>query len=121
MIVHVLWFQNCCTIKVKKSLNRNVIRKIQKQASKDVLRRECSENMQQIYRRTPMPISIELLCNFIEFTLRHGCSPVNLLHNFRTPLPKNTSGRLLLKIQPTSSQKTTPEKQWRSKKVYSVR
>ena len=125
MIVHVLWFQNCCTIKVKKSLNRNVIRKIQKQVSKDVLRRKCSENMQQIYRRTPMPKcdfnKVAKQSNFIEITLRHGCSPVNLLHNFRTPLPKNTSGRLLLKIQPTSSQKTTPEKRWRSKKVCSAR
>ena len=27
---------------------------------------------------------------------RHGCSPVNLLHILRTPLTKNTSGRLLL-------------------------
>ena len=33
---------------------------------------------------------------FIEITLRDGCSPVNLLHIFRTPFPKNTSGRLLL-------------------------
>ena len=31
-------------------------------------------------------ISIKLLRNFIEITLRHGCSPVNLLHIFRTPL-----------------------------------
>ena len=29
--------------------------------------------------------------------LRHGCSPVKLLHIFRTPFPKNTSGWLLLK------------------------
>ena len=29
-------------------------------------------------------------------TLRHGCSPVNLLHIFGTPFPNNTSGRLLL-------------------------
>ena len=41
-------------------------------------------------------ISIKLLCNFIEIALRHGCSPVNLLHIFRTPFPKNTSGGLLL-------------------------
>ena len=34
--------------------------------------------------------------NFIEITLRHGCSLVNLLQIFRTPFPKNTSGRLLL-------------------------
>ena len=33
----------------------------------------------------------------IEITLRHGCSSVKLLHIFRTPLLKNTSGRLLLK------------------------
>ena len=33
---------------------------------------------------------------FIEIALRHGCSSVNLLDIFRTPFPKNTSGRLLL-------------------------
>ena len=36
--------------------------------------------------------------NFIEITLRHGCSPVNLLHIFRTLFLKNTSGQLLLTI-----------------------
>ena len=41
-------------------------------------------------------ISIRLLCNFIEIALRYGCSPVNLLHIFRTPFPRNTSGWLLL-------------------------
>ena len=30
--------------------------------------------------------------------LRHGCSPVNLLHIFRTPFPKNTSGWLFLNV-----------------------
>ena len=35
--------------------------------------------------------------NFIEITLQHGCSPVNLLHIFRTPFVKNKSGWLLLK------------------------
>ena len=39
-----------------------------------------------------------LRSNFIEITHRHGCSPVNLMHIFRTPFPKNTSGRLLLYI-----------------------
>ena len=43
-------------------------------------------------------ISIKLLCNFIEITLRHGCSPVNLLNIFRTPFPTKTFGGLLLKI-----------------------
>ena len=32
----------------------------------------------------------------ISIALRHGCSPVNLLHFFRTSFLKNTSGRLLL-------------------------
>ena len=41
-------------------------------------------------------ILLELLRNFIEIALWHGCSPVNLLHIFRTPFLKNTSGRLLL-------------------------
>ena len=40
-------------------------------------------------------ISIKLLYNFIEITLRHGFPPVNLLHIFRTPFLKNTSGWLL--------------------------
>ena len=33
--------------------------------------------------------------NFSEIALRHGCSPVNLLHIFRIPFPKNTSEGLL--------------------------
>ena len=41
-------------------------------------------------------ISIKLPCNFFEITLQHGCSPVNLLHIFRTLFPKNTSGGLLI-------------------------
>ena len=49
--------------------------------------------MQQIYRRTNMllsVISLKLQSNFIEITLRHGCSNLNLLHIFRTSFPKNT-------------------------------
>ena len=41
-------------------------------------------------------ISIKLLCNFIEITLRRGCSLVNLLHIFKTLFCKNTSVELLL-------------------------
>ena len=41
-------------------------------------------------------ISVNLQSNFIEITLWHGFSPVNLLHIFRTPFSKNTSGGLLL-------------------------
>ena len=68
---------------------------LQKQPLKGVLEKRCSENMQQIYRRTPMP-----KCNFNkvakQLAHRHGCSPVNLLHIFRTPFPGNISGWLLL-------------------------
>ena len=41
-------------------------------------------------------ISINLQSSFIEITLRRGCFPVNLLHIFGTPFPKNTSGWLHL-------------------------
>ena len=50
------------------------------------------KEMQQVYRRTPIQ------SNFIEITLRHGCSPVNLQHIFRTPIHKNTYERLLLNL-----------------------
>ena len=66
---------------------------IQKQLFIDVLREKCSENMYQMYRRTPMP-----KCHFNTFEkqLYHGCFPVNLLHIFRTHFPKNTCRQLLL-------------------------
>ena len=41
-------------------------------------------------------ISIKLQSNFIEITLQHVCSPINLLHIFRTPFPWNTPVQLLL-------------------------
>ena len=43
-------------------------------------------------------ISIKWQSNFIEIKLRHGCSPVNLLHIFRASFLNNTSRRLFLKI-----------------------
>ena len=67
----------------------------QKQPSRGVLRKRCSENMPQIYRTTPMP-RIPMLSNFIEIALRNGSSPVNLLHIFGITFPKKTSGWLLL-------------------------
>ena len=48
--------------------------------------------------------------NFIEITPRHGCSPVNLLHIFRTPFPNNTSGRLLLVLRNRQTPKWLPVK-----------
>ena len=71
------------------------LQKLQKQPTRVVLRKKCSENCIKFTGEHPCrsAISIKLLCNF-----RHGCSPVNLLHIFRTSFPKNTSGRLLLKL-----------------------
>ena len=43
-------------------------------------------------------ISIKLHSNFIEIAHQYGCSPVNLLHVFRTPFSKNTYRGLLLHI-----------------------
>ena len=70
----------------------------QKQPSRGVLGKRCSKNMQQIYRENPCRsvISIKFQNNFIDITLRCGCSHVNLLRIFRTPFTKNTSERLLL-------------------------
>ena len=41
-------------------------------------------------------------CNFNKvwketITLKHGCTPINLTHIFRTPFPKNTNGGLIPK------------------------
>ena len=79
---------------------QRVISNIQNQPSISVLIKRCSKNMQQIYWRTPMPKRDfnKVASNFIEITSRHGCSPVNLVHIFRMPFPKNTSGGLLLNI-----------------------
>ena len=77
--------------------------KIQKQSPIVVPGKRFSENTQQTYWRTLMPkcdfnrVTLQL-CNFIETALRHGCSPTNLLHIFRTPFPRNTSRWLLLNV-----------------------
>ena len=43
-------------------------------------------------------ILIKLLCNFIESALRHGCSPVNLLHISRTPFPSSNGVRTVPRL-----------------------
>ena len=53
-------------------------------------------------------ISVKWLCNFIEITLWHGCSPVNLLYIFRTPFHRNISGSLLLNSQSFKQLKIWP-------------
>ena len=53
----------------------------------------CSEfTGEQPFRRV---VLIKFQSNVIEIILRHGCSPVNLLHIFRKPFSKNTSERLV--------------------------
>ena len=69
---------------------------LQNKLSRGVLRKRCSENMQQIYRRTPMPKCDLNSFNFTEITFQHGCSPVNLLHIFRTSFTLKTPEWLLL-------------------------
>ena len=53
------------------------MKSVQRQLFRGVLSKSCSENMQQIYRRAPMPKCDfnKVASNFIEITLRHGCSP----------------------------------------------
>ena len=66
---------------------------LQIQPLRSVLRKRCSENMQEIYRKTPMP-----KCDFNKVAMVNECSPVNFLHILRTLFLKNTSGRLLLPL-----------------------
>ena len=87
----VSWWKIFCVSQI------SFLSKWQKQPSRVILRKRCSEDIQQICRRTPTP-----KCDFNKvekqlywIALWHGCSPVNLL--LRTPFPKNTSGWLLLK------------------------
>ena len=75
-----------------------MVSNVQKQPSGGVYRKGYSENMWQIYRRKSIPKSD---FNFIEITLRHGWSPVNLLHIFKAPFSKNTSGGMLLNFAKT--------------------
>ena len=50
-----------------------------------------------LQKNTHVEVRSQEFSNFIEISLCHGCSPVNLLHVFGTPFPENTSGGLLLK------------------------
>ena len=78
-----------------------ILSNIQKQLSRGVLKKRCSEIWSKFTGEQPCQsvISIKLLCNFIEIHFGMGVrSPVNLLHIFITPFPKNTSEQLLLNI-----------------------
>ena len=72
--------------------NKHKLNIFQKQPFRGVLSKRCSiggHPCQSV-------ILINLQSKFIEITLRHRCSPVNLLHIFRTSFSKNPSGWLLL-------------------------
>ena len=85
----------------------------QKQPPRGVLKERRSENMQQIYRKIYMPKcdfnKVAKQSKFIEIALRHGCSPVNLLHIFRTPFFRSTSGWLPLCFAISTTEKKIHE------------
>ena len=69
----------------------------QKQPSRGVLKKRSTENMQQIYRRTFMlKRDFNNFATLLKLLIRHGCSPVNLLHFFRTPFYKSIHGEVFL-------------------------
>ena len=55
-----------------------------------------SSSLEVLLGKGVLKICCNLQSNFIEIALRLGCSPVKLLHIFRAPLPRNTSGWLLV-------------------------
>ena len=55
-------------------------------------------HFKRIFRSSPSEVFLKLKSNFFEIALRHGCSPANLLHIFRTHYSKNASEGLLLEI-----------------------
>ena len=71
--MNVKWLQSACKNWGQKELSREMF------LGKGVLK-ICSKSTAEHPCRSV--ISIKLLCNVIEITLQHGCSPVNLLHIF---------------------------------------
>ena len=59
------WIKQLTDILFVEALMLN-LSQIQKPSSRDVLRKKCSENMQQIYRRTPMPKG-DFSCKFAAY------------------------------------------------------
>ena len=101
------WSKNVCKEYICEEYRINRPEKVFWSTESTVLTKRRFEDMQQIYRRPPMPkcdfnkvfwnrTSAWVLCNFIEIALRHGRSPLNLLHIFSISFPRNTSGWLLL-------------------------
>ena len=63
----------------------------------EVFRKRWSENMQQVYRRTPMPkCHFNKVATLLKLHFDMVVLLLNLLHIFRTPSIKNNSDWLLL-------------------------
>ena len=82
----------------------------EKQPLRGVPRKRCSENMQQMYRRTPMrKCDFNKVATLLKSHFGMGVLLPNLQHIFRTPFLKNTSEWLHLKVA-SSHKKITPGK-----------
>ena len=75
--------------------------------SMGVLTKRCSENCSKFTGEHPgqSVISIKLQSKFIEITLWHGCSPINLLHIFKKLQKKKNSNRGLSLIYSIDKEK----------------
>ena len=73
-------------------------KRLQKQPSTGILRKRCSENTHKFTAEHPLrgAISIKLQSNFIDITLWHGCSAVNLCVFSEHLCLRHTSRGLLL-------------------------
>ena len=69
-----------------------------KRSSENISSNIRSSRPEVFLRKGVLKICRKFQCNFnkVAFQLRHGCSPVNLLHISRTPFPRKTFGCLLL-------------------------
>ena len=85
---------------------------LSEQSSEDVLKKRYSENLQQIFRRPPMPKLQHTVKEIAkQFYWNHSLVWVffvNVLHIFRTPFPKNTFGGLLLRCEMLFIMKPVP-------------
>ena len=63
-------------------------------------------------------ISIKLRKNFVEITLRYDCSPVNLLHIFRTPSVRISLDGCFWFLKYFETEQVTGEKKGREKKIF---
>ena len=97
------WSKNVCEEYICEGYRINPPEKVFWWTESTVLTKRCFENMQQIYRRTPMP-----KCDFNKVALRlywnrtsawvFSCKFAAYFQNIFSEHPKNTSGGLLLRV-----------------------